>query len=147
MTIVHRLRHGGDHTPSGSAAWAMKQLAEFAGVEEGYLFLPSEGGYVCGGSIGAVSDIGALTAAVSSSMARRTVGSEVTTCLTERMGDPARVEVGSRVYRLTVLPPVDGQAAAETVLLLPDGTSIPHLVLETISERLAATRAATIDDA
>jgi tetratricopeptide (TPR) repeat protein len=145
MTIVHRLRHGGDHTPSGSAEWAMKQLAEFAGVEEGYLFVPRDERYLCAASLGALSDVGALTAAVSASMAQLALGSEATTCLTESIGDPARIELGGRAYRLITLPPVDEQGGAETALLLPDGTSIPHVVLETISERLAATHAATID--
>lgn len=43
MTVLHGLRHGGDHTRSGTAEWALKQLSELTGSQEGYLFFVEDG--------------------------------------------------------------------------------------------------------
>ena len=38
MTVLHRLRHGGDRTLAGSAEWILDQLVEYADVRAGHVF-------------------------------------------------------------------------------------------------------------
>jgi hypothetical protein len=39
LTVMHQIRHGGEHTPVGSARWVLAQLVAHANVRAGHLFV------------------------------------------------------------------------------------------------------------
>ena len=61
-------------------------------------------------------------------------------------GDPTLISMGDKAHSLVVLSiPLEGDVTG--VLGVRDGTTIPHMVLETMAERLAATHAGSFADA
>ncbi len=139
MTIVHRLRHGGDHTPSGSAEWALKQLSELTATREGYLFVARDGEFRCMARIGGVDHEPQVARWVGERVAAFEGEADTETCLADSADDRSRLEIEGRAYRLTVLhaPGGDDDEIVGAVVL-PDGATIPHPVLEGVAERLAS---------
>ncbi|HEX4477985.1 MAG TPA: hypothetical protein VH142_23015, partial [Polyangiaceae bacterium] len=139
MTIVHRLRHGGDHTPSGSAEWALKQLSELTETREGYLFVAHEGEFRCVARIGGIDNQSLVARWVEERVAAFESEADTETCVADSAEDPSRLEIGERAYRLIILH-APGGADDEIVgaVVLPDGATIPHPVLEGVAERLAS---------
>jgi hypothetical protein len=139
MTVLHRLRHGGDHTFAGSADWALKQISELTGADDGYLFLADAS---CVARIGASEDEAAVTAWVRERLASATHEMEAETCVTTdtvepTTADPTRIALGARVYRMTVLASNDAAAKIVGAVVLAGNGVVPVAVVRTIVERLA----------
>jgi hypothetical protein len=148
MTIVHLLRHGGDHTPSGSAEWSLKQLCEFTELGEGHLFARQGDDFACVARVGPeLEDPATLARTVGERVAALIVDSTDTpTAIVDGADDPTLLVVGEKAYRLVVLSS-NSEDNVTGVLIVPDGTVIPHVLLRTIAERLAATQNSTLVDA
>jgi hypothetical protein len=136
MTVVHRLRHGGDHTRSGSAEWALKQLSELTGSKEGYLFLAEGVAFACAARIGPSEDEGAITNWVCDRLAAFDKDADMETYASTSVADSTRLELGERVYRLTPLFADDAKGEIIGAVLLSGGAAVPSAVIRTISERL-----------
>jgi hypothetical protein len=146
MTIVHLLRHGGDHTLSGSAEWSLKQLCEFTEVQQGYLFARQGDEFVCVARMGPELDDPAALARTVRERVRALIAesTDAQTAIVDGADDPTLLVVGEKAYRLVVLSS-DSEDDVTGVLIVPDGTVIPHVLLRTVAERLAATQSATVD--
>ncbi|HVW25868.1 MAG TPA: protein kinase [Polyangiaceae bacterium] len=146
MTIVHRLRHGGDHTRTGSAEWALKQLSEFTEVRESYLFAAQGDDVACVAHVGPLADEEALARTVRERLtAIMAFSTDIPTQVTDGADDPTLLVMGDKAYRLIVL----SRGAEDEfmgALLVPDGTAIPQVLLQTIAERLAATEQRSVVD-
>jgi hypothetical protein len=137
MTVVHRLRHGGDHSATGSAEWALMQLAEYADLREGYLLMVRGSEVVCAARVGADScEAGMMNWASDRLLALRAYRTiETSTVAVESDGN--RRAFGPTAYRLTPLCAPDAEGAEIFgALLLPEQAGIPFPLLQTISERL-----------
>jgi tetratricopeptide (TPR) repeat protein len=144
MTILHRLRHGGDHTPSGSAEWSLRQLSEFSDVKEGYLFAVEGDHFACVARIGSKQETEArLMEVVSARLATLGSAADTPTCVTDASDDPTRLGIADEMFRLIVLAK-DAESEIAGALVVPDGTMIPHMVLQTIAERLASTHTESV---
>jgi tetratricopeptide (TPR) repeat protein len=137
MTVVHRLRHGGDHTRAGSAEWALKQVAELTRAEEAFLLVPEGGSFTCVAHLGAAKDAVLFTELVQDRLGAHDTVIDVSTCTTDGWRDPSRIDLGNRVYRMTVLRALrDGVDDIVGVFVLPGEENIPFPVLQVIVERL-----------
>jgi hypothetical protein len=138
MTVVHRLRHGGDHTPAGNADWALKQLSAFTGSKEGYLFLAEGAGLSCVAQIGESGDEGIVTEWVRDRLAAFAKDEEEETCTAVTVGELTRLEVRQRVYRFTILAsPRGSRDGILGVVVLEGSAVVPFPLLQAISDRLA----------
>ncbi len=145
MTVVHRLRHGGDHSPAGSARWALSLLAEYAGVGEGYLFLLHGSEVVCASRVGDATREEELTPWVGDRLQSAIDGKTLVTRTVQNESDEDRLRLDDRIYRITVLVgPEPEDAEVFGALVLPDLVGIPFQVLQTIVERL---RSSTVETA
>lgn len=147
MTVLHRLRHGGDHTPSGSARWALKQVSELTGSREGYLFLTNGDELACAARIGEVDDERAVAAWVRDRMASLRAEAALETRTTDGPVAATTMDVDDRVYRLTVLasPGESGDEMLGAFAVTGPGV-VPSPVLETIVERLRASDEPNVAD-
>jgi hypothetical protein len=141
MTVMHRLRHGGDHTRTGSADWALRQLLELTNAQDGYLFLAEGTACSCAARVGANEDEEVVATWAAERIAAFSQTMEAETCATTETTDPTRLEVGSRVYRITVLASHDAGAAVTGAVVLTGSGVVPAAVVQTIVERLASTPA------
>jgi hypothetical protein len=138
MTVLHRLRHGGDHTRSGSANWALKQVTELTGSTDGYLFLDDGHDVSCVAKLGEADDEAALTDWVRARLASLRMGSEQETCTTDDPGDLTSMDVGSKSYRLTFLAPRDENGGEVLgAFAIAGGGAVPFPVIATIADRLS----------
>ena len=140
MTVLHRLRHGGDHTRTGSADWALKQLSELTDAKQGYLFLVESGACSCAARVGANEDEAAVTAWVRERLAAFHHEMEAATCVitgaTTGTTDPSLLEVGASSYRITVLASGDAPTPVGAIVLTGRGV-VPAPVVRTLVERLS----------
>jgi Protein kinase domain/AAA ATPase domain len=140
MTLVHRLRHGGEHTLTRSAQWALQQLTEFTDVREAYLFLSEAGEATCAARMGGDENLGVLCRWVGERLGATLYDSETVATRTGVAADPNRLEVGGTVFRLTrLLAPTDsGDARDEVVgaVVLSGDKTVPFSVVQTIAQRL-----------
>jgi tetratricopeptide (TPR) repeat protein len=143
MTVVHRLRHGGDHSLTGSAEWALKQLSELTDCQEAYLFVKDDNGFPCAARMNANGNEGALTKWVGERLAvlEKDADGALETCTTGDATDPTRLCLGPVLYRITVLRAAsDSDAPIIGALVLPSTETIPFPVVQTIAERLVSAR-------
>jgi hypothetical protein len=141
MTVVHRLRHGGDHTVSGSAEWVLKQLSDLTASSDGFLFLREGAQLVCAARLGSSGDEDEVARWVARCLsalddddleATRVTDSESTIA-------PNRLKVGSRRYRLSVLR--SASDASDNVLgaiVLSGSADIPVAVMRVVAERIVS---------
>ncbi len=144
MTLVHRLRHGGEHTLTRSAEWALQQLTAFVAVREAYLFLSEAGEATCAARTGGDENLDVLGPWVSERLGASLHDSETVATRTGAVAaDPNRLEVGGTVFRLTrlVAPTASGNACDELVgaVVLSGDKTVPFSVGQTIAERLRST--------
>ena len=144
MTVLHRLRHGGDHTRSGTADWALKQLSELTGSQEGYLFLVDDGEPRCAARIGSGDDDVLVAEWVREQLAAFGSDMDVATSVTTDVSAPTGLRVGDRVYRITVLVSSNGDVVVGAVLLT-GRDAIPMRVIRTLVERLASNQSVSTD--
>ncbi|MEY4575585.1 MAG: hypothetical protein RL701_288 [Pseudomonadota bacterium] len=149
MTVVHRLRHGGDQTFLGSAEWALKQLCELAHVTAGLVLVKQAGALSCAAQVGS-NELEAVVKLVTERWALLEQESAGTTVATAKLTDHSRFELHERVYRITLLraslqpdrdaqlAPVDAQVLG--ALVLSGDTSVPSAVLSAVTERLVSTQ-------
>ena len=88
---------------TGSADWALRQLSELTARTDGYLFLAHGTACSCAARVGANEDEAAVAAWVRERLAAFSQDMEAETCVTTDTADPTRLELGARVYRITVL--------------------------------------------
>jgi hypothetical protein len=136
MTVLHRLRYGGDHTPEGSAKWALEQVSQLTASSEGYLFLTEGDELACAARVGDADDEPAVTEWVRGCIA--SLGAK-TTLETRTTEEPAgtTMSVDNRVYRLIVLPAPDDHGGDVMGAFAMTGSGpVPSPVIHTIIERL-----------
>jgi hypothetical protein len=138
QTVLHNLRHGGETTVSGSAEWALRQLAGLADLREAYLFLAGEGGAVsCAASVHAGEHTAALASWVQGQL--ETADSDIDTYVGDEdfsALDPTRIELGGTAYRLIFLHGSGRVERAVGALVVPRDAHIPHAVVREIAARL-----------
>jgi hypothetical protein len=145
MTVLHRLRHGGDHTRSGTAEWALKQLSELTGSQDGYLFLVEDGELRCAARLGSSDDEGQITAWVGEQLAAFGKDMDVETSVTTDVSAPTVLRIGARVYRITVLASSGPGDELMGAVLLTGREPIPVRVIRTLLERLASNQSVSTD--
>jgi hypothetical protein len=141
MTVVHRLRHGGDSTISGSAEWALKQVSDLTSAPTGYLFVPDGLHVTCAarwGSDDAENELAAMVAARLNALEEEE--SQATRVIEDVVFDRSRLQVHDRVYRLNVLRSADAEQRVLGAVVLAGETAVPHRVLQAIAERLKSGR-------
>jgi hypothetical protein len=147
LTVVHRLRHGGESTLEGSAEWILDQLLEYADVRAGHVYLWSADQLSCVASRGDLPPSDAFVSVVAEQLCD---DSEVLTAALrvatdERVRD--RIVLRGRGYRLLrlVTSPSSG-AQLVGALLLSEETlfTIPRTVLRVIADRIHGTQTASL---
>jgi hypothetical protein len=136
MTVLHRLRYGGDHTPAGSARWALEQVSKLTASNDGYLFLAQGNELACAAHVGDADDETAVVEWVRGCLAALGAKTTVETRSTE---EPAltTLDVNDRVYRLIVLPAPDDLGGDVLGAFAMTGPGpVPSPVIQTIIERL-----------
>lgn len=145
MTVLHRLRHGGDHTRSGTADWALKQLAELTGSQEGCLFLVDEGELHCAARLGSIDDEGAIAAWVGEQITSFGEDSDMETSVSTNVSAPTCFNIGERAYRITVLASSQPGDPVLGAVVLTGRNAIPVRVIRTLVERLASSQSLSTD--
>jgi hypothetical protein len=145
MTVLHRLRHGGEHTRSGTAEWALQQLSELTGSQEGYLFLVEDGELRCAARLSSSDDEDVVAAWVGDQLAAFGEDMDVETSLTTAVSAPTGMRVGDRMYRITVLASSGSADDVMGAVILTGGETIPLRVIRTLVERLASTQSLSTD--
>jgi hypothetical protein len=137
MTFVHRLRHGGDLSAEGSAAWIVEQLADFAKLHEAYLYSVVGDEVTCAARIGDEALEAVLAPWVAQHVHSANEYRTLATSTAETAVDSNRLEVRGKAYRLALLT-AEGGGSGEIVgaVVLPDDSGIPGSALTTIAERL-----------
>jgi hypothetical protein len=103
MTVVHLLQHGGEHTLTGSAQWALKQLTELTESDAAFLFVPRGQSVRCVASIGDAEPSEDITRFVATRLASlQTVDddAEDETIATDAIVDLMRFEAQGKVFQL-----------------------------------------------
>ncbi len=144
MTLVHRLRHGGEYTLARSAEWALQQLTEFTDASEAYLFLNEAGEATCAAQTGGDENLGVLRPWVGERLGAAVGDADTVATRTGTVPpDPNRLEIGGTVFRLTCLlaPMGAGDERDELVgaVVLSGDKTVPFAVVRTIAERLLST--------
>jgi hypothetical protein len=144
MTLVHRLRHGGEYTLARSTEWALQQLTQFTEASEAYLFLNEAGEATCAARTGGDHNLGVLRRWVGERLGAPIDDADTVATRTGAvLPDPNRLEVGGTVFRLTCLlaPAVSGGERDELVgvVVLSEDKAVPFAVVRTIAERLLST--------
>lgn len=138
MTIIHRLRHGGDHTRAGTAEWALKQLTELTDSQSGYLFLGEGAALSCAAKFGSSEDESLIVPWVRERLEAFGKDMDVETCVTNEVAAPTGLEVGDRVYRITVLASNDSGDGTLGAVVLTSSETVPLQIIKTLVERLAS---------
>jgi hypothetical protein len=142
LTVVHRIRHGGELTLSGSAEWILDQLVRFAEVRAGHVYRWQAERLTCVASRGELPD----PTVFEMWLMQRLWNDEDEATVRIEVGTPFKDSdlfiVNDRGYRLLrlVTSPSTGSTLAG-VLVLSEETSpieIPSPVLRVIAERLHA---------
>ena len=137
MTFVHRLRHGGDLSTDGGAAYLVEQVADFAKLREAYLFSASGGEVVCAARIGEEPLEDVLVPWVAERIRAANEYRTEATVAEETSIESNRLEVKGRLYRLALLTSSGGESDEIVgAVVLPDDAGIPGSALTTIAERL-----------
>ncbi|HEX3771602.1 MAG TPA: AAA family ATPase, partial [Polyangiaceae bacterium] len=146
VTVVHKLRHGGAHTLSGSAEWALQQVTQLLRVEDGYIFLPADGeGVTLVASTGDAEAPTTLREWVAQRLRESTPEpGTMATATIEAPRDPNTLALGEKVFRVTLLRTAaeDGRDSAGDLvgaIVLSGDATLPFPVLLTIAERLHST--------
>lgn len=138
LTVMHRLRHGGDRSLAGSAEWILDQLVELVDVRAGHVFCMRDGELACAASYGELPEPSDFEPWL---RARLQDDQEVTEVRVD--GEPAldsdRCVLGERSYRLLRLvtsPRNDSRLMG--ALVLPDDVpvTVPFRVLNAMGDRL-----------
>ncbi|MEY4576476.1 MAG: hypothetical protein RL701_1179, partial [Pseudomonadota bacterium] len=150
-TVVHLLQHGGEHTLTGSAQWALKQLTDLTEADTAFLFVPRGESVECVARIGeldSTADIERFVSETLAALARERddddAGNE--TIVTEALADVMRLEAHGKVFQMSLLraptqPAANDNSQIIGAVVLSGGTSAPAGVLKAMGERLAASRA------
>jgi hypothetical protein len=141
MTVVHRLRHGGDHTVSGSAEWTLKQLSDLTASSDGFLFLREGAQLVCAARLGSSGDEDTVARWVAQCLSALNDDDLEATRVTDSESTlaPNRLKVDSRRYRLSVLR--SASDASDNVLgaiVLSGSADIPVAVMRVVAERIVS---------
>jgi tetratricopeptide (TPR) repeat protein len=147
LTLVHKLKHGGDHSVEGSARWALGQLARYAGVNEAYLFASDGEGVRCAAQIGdEAPDLAALTPWVDERLRALEEADGMATSTASGEMDQNRLEVGGVLFHLTPLLLLgEAVGAVDPVQEVVGGivtrgeAAVPFAVLQSIAERIRST--------
>jgi hypothetical protein len=142
ITVVHRLRHGGGDTVTGSAEWALQQLSEFAAVGEAYLFLLEGGEVSCVARIGTEDRSGVFARWVGDQLQAAGSDESVVTCTAvEGAAGGNQLEVSGATYQIAVLR-TNARGGEDVVgaVVLPSDVGVPFPVLSSIAERIGSTR-------
>jgi hypothetical protein len=140
VTVVHRLRHGGERDLVGSAEWIMERLAEYADIRAGHVFLWRKDEPLCVTSHGELPDPAVFEEWLRARLRNETYDSTVQLDRTHDAGDPDRFEYHGRSYRLLRLFASDTSPALVGALLLSEQTlfRVPASLLQVIADRLHA---------
>ena len=139
LTVLHRLRHGGERDSEGSARWALQQLLPLTGAEDAHLFTCQDGELTCVASYGLDEPPALLTAALQKRVQQLGDADSDQTSYQDEPLDPTLITLGARSYRMAVLRSANDndERIAGVVALAGDG-SVPHPVLRAIAKRLFA---------
>ncbi len=141
LTVVHRLRHGGERTLAGSAEWIIDQLVEYADIRAGHVFLWDDARLLCVSSRGEIPEPHVFESWLTDRLDRDDGLEDVTIrhAGTAPIADLDSFTVNDQSYRLLRL--VTSQSAGAKLmgaLVLSEETmfEIPARVLRVIAERL-----------
>jgi hypothetical protein len=148
LTVVHLLEHGGDHTLTGSAQWALKQLTDLTKSDSAFLFMPQGEEVRCLASIGDAEpsdDIKRFVATTLGSLSAVDDDAEEQTVATDAITDLTRLEAHGKVFQLSLLReparPANDNVRVIGAVIISGGGVAPAGVLQAIGARLAASRA------
>jgi hypothetical protein len=142
LTVVHRIRHGGELTLSGSAEWILDQLVRYADVRAGHVYRWQAERLTCVASRGELPD----PSVFEMWLTQRLWNDEDEATVRIDIGTPVKDSdlfvINDRGYRLLrlVTSPSTGAMLAGVLVLSEETTpiEIPSPVLRVIAERLHA---------
>jgi serine/threonine protein kinase len=142
LTVVHRLRHGGERSAEASAEWILDQLAEYADIRAGHVFLWRHEALSCIASRGDMPAPEVFEPWLFKLFASDPDQTTEYLRLDDLRDDPDQLNFRERSYRLLRL--ITAQSAGAQLvgaLLLADDTvfDVPLNVRLAIADRLQAT--------
>jgi tRNA A-37 threonylcarbamoyl transferase component Bud32 len=150
LTVIHRLRHGGEQSVTGSAEWILEQLQHYGDLPEARVFLNGGAGPFCAASRGQSPEPPGMLAWVSERLSSA-AGAEtvVTGSVTRAAFDSDKITLLDKRYRLLRLLTSESYANVTIgALVLSDETSslIPNAVLRAIADRLQSSVTHTLHE-
>jgi hypothetical protein len=143
-TVVHLLQHGGDHTLTGSAQWALKQLTELTESHTAFLFMPLGQSVRCIATIGDLEpsdEIERFVAATLAAVSAADDRADELTVASDAVVDLTRLEVAGKVFQLSLLrapaQPANDNSQVIGAVVMSGGRAAPAAVLQAIGARLA----------
>lgn len=147
LTVVHRIRHGGELTLSGSAEWILDQLVTYADVRAGHVYRWENERLSCVASRGALPG----PEVFEMWLMQRLWNDDDETTIRVELGAPIRDadlfvsnDRGYRMLRLVTSPSTGSMLAGVLVLSEETPFEIPAPVLRVIAERLHSSALTTV---